>query len=367
MSNRIEKPIVYISPYYDPKDFSGGNRRFNELGVRFQEEFGDNFTLVVTKGMTPPWWKGKNLIEVDYEFNHVSKFKAARQIGKYLDSLPPSIVILESVPIPYKSLRRHTHFQVAYDFRYFTGDSKSLLYRLTFSSYLKSQWSRAEYMVTCSDFSIAELEKYVGYDRNKVIKSFFGLRPELFDILKQPAPEKTVDLIYVGHFERRKNQKPLIKAISLVNKDMVVRFVGGDTGMQQELEQYAKSLGLTNTTFGRIATDDELWNLYRQSRVSAFPSIYEGFGMPLVEGLALGIPTICSDIPVFHEVGGVLPTFFDPHNPEDIAEKLKDALENPRIPNADEVRKQTEQFFWENIYHKFIEDLADLSAQKATT
>ena len=154
-------PVIYVSPYYDPKVYSGGNRRFGELVERFKRDLGDNFTLVVTKGKAPEGWSGK-LVEIAYEFNHVSKFSAAKEIAEFLDTQPPSIVILESVPIPFASLARHVHFQVAYDFRYFTGESKGFLYRMAFSQYLKNQWSRSEYMVTSSDFSIDELKKYVG-------------------------------------------------------------------------------------------------------------------------------------------------------------------------------------------------------------
>ena len=120
----------------------------------------------------------------------------------------------------------------------------------------------------------------------------------------------------------------------------------------------AKNLGLVNTTFGtENISDEELWNMYRRSKVFAYPSVYEGFGIPLIESLALGIPVVCADVPVFHEVSGGLAVFFDPYDVDDIAEKLKEALDNPTIPPKEKVHKHLEQFFWENIYKKFIQDL----------
>ena len=355
-----QMPIVYISPYYDPDVYSGGNRRFNELVVRFKRDFGDNFTLVVTKGKAPHGWDGK-LVEVNYEFNHVSKFATANEIAKFLDTQPPSIVILESVPIPFQSLKRHVHFQVAYDFRYFTGESKGFLYRMAFSQYLKNQWSRSQYMVTCSDFSIDELKKYVGYDPKRVVKSFFGIDEHVFDIAKEPAPKKEIDVIYVGHYEKRKNHEALIRAIALIDKNLKVFFIGRDNGLELSLKELCRELGLNNVEFGKAVDDKTLWNLYRKSRVFAYPSTYEGFGIPTIEALALGVPAVISDVPVFHEVGGDLVTYFDPLDPKDIAEKIKVRLADGAVPPPEKVRAHLEQFFWENIYKKFVEDLQGLA------
>lgn len=368
MHHRISKKetpqIVYVSPYYQKDSASGANRRFDELCKRFLTEFGDNFTLIVSRGNTPDWWNGSNLIVVEYEFNHKSKFKAAKQIAKVLDTLPPSIVVVESIPIPFRALKRHVHFQVAYDFRYFTGDSKSFLYRLIFSPYLKYQWRNSQFMVTCSEFSIAELEKYVGYRKERVIKSFFGMDQGLFAVAEKTAPEKNIDVIYVAHFEKRKNHAPLIEALTKVAKDLRVVFHGRDNGMMTELEAQAKRLGLTNTTFGtQSIPDEELWDMYRRSRVFAYPSTYEGFGIPLIESMALGIPVICADVPVFHEVSGEMATFFDPHSPSDIAEKLSGTLKNPIIPPKKKVQKHLEQFYWDNIYKKFAADLRDYATR----
>lgn len=331
-----------------------------ELLDRFGRDQPEQCTLVVAKGMAPTGWKGR-LHEVTYSGSHFGKFATAREIGAFLETQPRSIVILESVPIPFRALRRHVHFQVAYDFRYFTGDSKSLLYRTVFSPYLKRQWKRSEFMVTCSEFSIDELEKYVGYDRKKVIKSFFGIDEKVLDIASEPAPEKTYDLIYVAHYEKRKNHEPLIRAIPLIDKSLRVFFLGRDNGLEGELKALCKDLGLSNVEFGASIDNDTLWRKYRQSRVFVNPSIYEGFGIPTIEALALGVPAVISDIPVYHEVGADLVTYFDPHDPKDIAEKVRARLDDGEVPPHDEVRRHLSQFFWDTIYEKFVSDLAHFS------
>jgi glycosyltransferase involved in cell wall biosynthesis len=287
-----------------------------------------------------------------------------REIATILDALPPSIVIIESIPIPYRALKRHVHFQVAYDFRYFTGDSKGLLYRLVFSNYLKRAWKRAEYMVTSSEFSIDELKRYVGYDPARVVKSFFGIDERVLTLAQAPMPEKEYDVIYVGHFERRKNHAPLLRAIALVDKGLRVILIGRDNGMKAEIAELARTLGLTGVEFGPAVDDTTLWQLYRKSRVFAYPSIYEGFGIPTIEALALGVPAIIADIPVFHEVGADLVTYFDPHDPSDIADSLRKVLEAPQIPPPERVRAHLSQFFWGHVYERFAHDLKERAKRR---
>src|SRR3990167_5786436 len=99
--------IVYCSPYFNPSVPSGANRRFHEICKRLSADFGENFTIIVARGMTPERWGKENVVEVDYKFNHLSKFLATKQIAEILDRLPPSIVIMESIPIPFRALKRH--------------------------------------------------------------------------------------------------------------------------------------------------------------------------------------------------------------------------------------------------------------------
>lgn len=367
MNMEITKPwehIVYVNPYYNPAVPSGANRRVNELIPRFVRDYGDNFTLIVTKGMAPLGWNGKNLIEVDYRFDHKSKFTAVKQISDALDDLPSSIVIVESIPVPLRALKRHVHFQVAYDFRYFYPFSKSFLYRLFFSQYLKWEWGHSQFMVTCSEFSIDELARHVGYPKERVVKSFFGINEKIFDVPHLPSEQKEYDLIYVGHFDGHKNHAPLIDALGQMGKNLKVLFIGVDNGLLASLKERAEKLGLANISWLTVKDEKKVWEYYTKSRVFTSPSIYEGFGMPTIEALALGLPVVLSDIKVFHEVGGGLATYFDPHDPKDIAKKLTAALAGPTPPDKAKVRAQLDPFLWENIYKKFREDIVRFAAKK---
>ena len=63
----------------------------------------------------------------------------------------------------------------------------------------------------------------------------------------------------------------------------------------------------------------ELDGLYALAGCVALPTLYEGFGLPVLEAMARGVPVACSDLPVLHEAAGPAAVYFDPHAPADIA------------------------------------------------
>jgi glycosyltransferase involved in cell wall biosynthesis len=69
-------------------------------------------------------------------------------------------------------------------------------------------------------------------------------------------------------------------------------------------------------------TSQKLSSQYQKADILVIPSKYEGFGLPVIEGLKRGLPVICSDIPVFHEVADPAALYFDPNNPIDLANQI---------------------------------------------
>ena len=72
--------------------------------------------------------------------------------------------------------------------------------------------------------------------------------------------------------------------------------------------------------------DLELYAWYKGATALIFPSYYEGFGLPIIEAMQFGLPIICSDIPVFREIGKDTLLYFDPSDPMDICKKMTEIL-----------------------------------------
>jgi glycosyltransferase involved in cell wall biosynthesis len=71
---------------------------------------------------------------------------------------------------------------------------------------------------------------------------------------------------------------------------------------------------------------DDLDRLIADAAVLVYPSLFEGWGMPLTDAMAVGVPVVCSDIPVLHEVAGDAALYFDPLDPRSIASALRRVL-----------------------------------------
>ena len=356
------KNIIYCSPYFDPAIPAGANRRFVELCRRFDSEFGPAFELIVAKGKRPAGLSRTVVHEIEYAPNGVlSRLRARRQISTILGSHPPAIFVNEFVPIPFRSLKKHSHFQVIYDLRYFT-DNQPLRYRMMYTQPLKRQWVRSEHVVTCSEFTKGELVRLVGCRLEDMLISYFGIDERLLEPPER-KPEKDIDVLFVGHFEKRKNHANLLKALAIVGKGLRVELIGVDNGLKAELEALARELGLSHAHMFTLNDDKKLWEYYRRARLFVFPSNYEGFGIPLIESLALGTPVACSDLPVFREIGRRFVDYFDQQDPERMASVISKALAHPRIPTGDETREFLRPYRWDAIYENFVNDLITFSAR----
>lgn len=106
--------------------------------------------------------------------------------------------------------------------------------------------------------------------------------------------------------------------------------------------------------------DDEVISLLANAKVFVFPSLAEGFGLPPLEAMAAGLPVVCSDIPVFHEIYGDAVRYVNPRSPESIADGIHDVLSDPVL--ADRLcrigKKQAESYRRERSVGAYLKVIA---------
>lgn len=131
--------------------------------------------------------------------------------------------------------------------------------------------------------------------------------------------------LYVGGRRGYKNFELLLQAFALVaheiSSDIVL--VGGGPIDSEETNRFAE-LGLSHRVRQVNPTDSQLVELYQRAICFVFPSKYEGFGLPTLEAMASGCPTLLSETPALVEVGGDASIYFPLESPDGLAAKLID-------------------------------------------
>ncbi len=190
------------------------------------------------------------------------------------------------------------------------------LYWLKYSFYRLvvriSVWRASQIMVPAQTVSKTVI-KYFPFAKRKIVVTPEGIDTSFTKIKRQDKPASR-QLLYVGSLYPHKNVQLIIRAMNTLPSytlDIVsVRGVFLDRMKAFVATQPAKN----QVTFKGFLPDPQLKSLMSQVFALVQPSLYEGFGLPVLEAMAAGVPALVSDIPIFHEVyqDGVF--YFDPHS-----------------------------------------------------
>ncbi len=136
-------------------------------------------------------------------------------------------------------------------------------------------------------------------------------------------------VLCVAAKRRHKNQELLIRAVRSLHASVAIVLAGHAEPYEHELRELARGLDVQERVrFIGYVPDADLQGLWAVADCAAFPTLAEGFGIPVIEALAHGVPVAASDIPVLREIGGELPHYFDPRNPSDAARAIGQALDD---------------------------------------
>jgi glycosyltransferase involved in cell wall biosynthesis len=149
-----------------------------------------------------------------------------------------------------------------------------------------------------------------------------------------------------------KNLLALIGALARIASEHrpVLVLPGYPTAHEAELRQHASALGVDNDMrFPAWVSPEELEGLWAIARAFVFPSLYEGFGLPVLEAMSRGVPVACSNASSLPEVAGDAALLFDPHDAAAIAGALRQLLEDASLCDRLRARgvDRAAQFTWE--------------------
>jgi glycosyltransferase involved in cell wall biosynthesis len=139
-------------------------------------------------------------------------------------------------------------------------------------------------------------------------------------------------VLSVGVMQTRKNTLNMLKALQLLPAEYKVVLSGGNGYGSEAIHDFIRteSLGERVKLLGFV-DDAQLARLYQSASVFLFPSLEEGFGIPLLEAMAAGVPVVTSKVSSMPEVGGEAALYVDPHDPADIARKVVEVVEHSAL------------------------------------
>jgi glycosyltransferase involved in cell wall biosynthesis len=216
---------------------------------------------------------------------------------------------------------------------------------------------RSRHLIATSEATRADLQHFYGLASKTITVVPHGVGPRFFDLDRSSTEPY---LLYVATLHPHKNHERLLRAYARRPRRQRLVLAGMAGFHAQSVRALIAELQLGDAVHltGWIPRE-ELYELYAHASACVIPSTFEGFGMPVLEALAAGIPTACSDIPHLRESAGDAALFFDPFDEDAIAAALDRITEDERLRRtlAESGPRQARTFTWERTARQTLETL----------
>lgn len=303
---------------------------------------GHDLTLVIEKGMQNFFPEAKQFIVAP----DIVTRKAVLSMLWHLFILPFKIrrgqfdlIVIGAANRRMLSFSRVPVIPVIHDLSQYHIDGKYDLFRTFYiKKVLPFFVRRSKKVIAISNSTKNDLVKYWHIPEDRITVAWNGLSIQNFppdparDYCREHSLEKGKYILYISRIEvPGKNHINLIKAYILLNEELKREYklvlAGSDWSGAEKVHEYAKSLPESDSIiFTGFLPDCDLADAYKNAACYVFPSLYEGFGLSLVEAMYYGTPCACSNNSSLGEIGEGAALLFDPENPKDISEKISKIL-----------------------------------------
>jgi glycosyltransferase involved in cell wall biosynthesis len=228
-----------------------------------------------------------------------------------------------------------------------TGDYSSPEFRARFTQQARDAAARSDLIIAVSSFTASQVEQLLKVEPSRIRVVHHGVRPA-------SANSKRENIVLcVGAIQRRKNVARLVKAFESLPDSWRLTLAGAADGFgaAEELQAVEQSPARERIDVLGYVSREQLESLYSRAGIFAFPSLDEGFGMPILEAMAHGVPVLTSNCSAMPEVAGDAALLVDPLNMRDgllrlaTDEPLRDDLKRRGL-------ERIKQFSWDAAVQK---------------
>ncbi|HVT00645.1 MAG TPA: glycosyltransferase family 1 protein [Patescibacteria group bacterium] len=226
---------------------------------------------------------------------------------------------------------------------------------LKLSIWGKYSIKKAAAIVTISESSKNDIIKEYQVPEAKIAVLHLGIKDlqkssmTKSEFIKKYNIEKPY-VLFVGTLQPRKNLVRLIHAFSKIDDDYELIIIGRRGWDYEDILTAPAKFGVgSRVRFLEGVNDSELALFYENAEVFVLPSLYEGFGLPVLEAMRYGCPVVTSNISSLPEAGGDAALYFDPEDPDDIASIINKVLKDKKLRDKmiKEGHNQVKKFSWE--------------------
>ena len=238
--------------------------------------------------------------------------------------------------------QRRYPLQIAtfHDLFVLTGEYSALEFRQRFADQARHAAAEADLIIAVSHFTAEQVHSLLGVERSRIRVVHHGVIPRPTESL----PRENI-VLSVGAIQTRKNTARLIEAFRAMPTDWRLILAGSAGFGAAEILAAVDPLRVTVTGY---VTEQQLTSLYARASIFAFPSLDEGFGMPVLEAMAAGVPVITSNRSALPEIAGDAALLIDPENTDELGQKLRQLAASVELRNelAAQGRTHASQFTW---------------------
>lgn len=226
-----------------------------------------------------------------------------------------------------------------------TAEYSTPEFRQRFTAQARHAAAEADHIIAVSEFTASQVVELLHVPRSSVTVIYHGVRPAPAD---DHPREKLV--LFVGALQKRKNLLRLVSAFRALPSDWRLVLVGG-VGFEGDrvLEAARLSGARDRIEITGYVNEEDLHRWYARAALFAFPSLDEGFGLPILEAMAAGVPVLTSSNSALGEIAADAALRVDPTSEEEIAEGLRTLAGNPDLAAqlTQKGRSRAAQFTWE--------------------
>ena len=238
----------------------------------------------------------------------------------------------------------------------------NLIYKIKFRKACKN----ADAIVAVSEQTKRDIIDFYGINPAKIhviyqdcdVAFQVKLNVEQVEKVKEQYQFKKKYILSVGTIIERKNQAILVAAfhqLNLSNYELIL--VGGHSKYQDQVEKYIKENRIQHVRILNNVPFKDLPAIYQGAELFVYPSFFEGFGIPIVEALHSGVPVVAATGSCLEEAGGEGAIYANPHDINDLANKILQVLVNKNLKNQliEAGQKHIKQFSAEKVANKLNE------------